>query len=112
MTESIAVFLNEFRDGKTLAELTKAKADLIRAVRETGKAGTLTWKLSIKPQSVEDSDKLIISDELTLSEPKHGRSADFFFATEDNGTSRKHPRQRELELRSVDHTLELKEIKA
>lgn len=112
MSESIAIFLNDFRDGKSLQELTKALEHVIAAVRTTGQAGSFTWKLTIKPASKTDADKVTIADSITEALPKPGRSEDFFFVTEDNATSRKHPRQRELELRSVgdDRPMTFKEV--
>ena len=100
--KAFAVFLQDLRDGRAHAELSGLLAELLSKVRETGKGGTLTLKLKIKPAGRgADVDKVMISDAITLDLPKTERGDDFFWVTEDNDLTRNHPRQGNLELRDA-----------
>ena len=99
---AFAVFLQELRDGRAHAELSTSLAELLAAVKETGKAGEITLKLKVKPASRgSDVDKVTISDLITTKLPKPERGDDFFWLTDDNNLSRNHPRQQSLELREA-----------
>jgi hypothetical protein len=101
-SKAFAVFLQELRDGRAHAELSGQLAELLAKVKETGKGGTLTLKLKIKPSGRgTDVDKVTISDDIVLGLPKCERGEDFFWLTSDNDLSRNHPKQGSLELRDV-----------
>lgn len=100
--QAFAVFLQDLRDGRAHSELSSGLADLLAAVKDTGKAGTLTLQVKIKPTSRgKDVDKVIITDAVKVDLPKPERGEDFFFVTDENALSRKHPRQQSLELREA-----------
>ncbi len=100
--KAFAVFLQDLRDGRAHAELSGQLAELLAKVKETGKGGTLTLKLKIKPAGRgSDVDKVVIADAITLDLPKPERGEDFFWLTEDNDLSRNHPKQGSLELRDA-----------
>jgi len=102
-TRAFAVFLQDLRDGRAHTELTATLAELLAAVKETGKAGEITLKLKVKPASRgSDVDKVTISDTITTKLPKPERGDDFFWLTDDNDLSRNHPRQQALELRDAN----------
>jgi len=102
MTKAFAIFLQDLRDGRAHTELTASLAELLAAVKETGKAGEITLKLKVKPASRgSDVDKVTISDAITTKLPKPERGDDFFWLTDDNDLSRNHPRQQTLELREA-----------
>jgi hypothetical protein len=112
--KAFAVFLQELRDGRAHTELSAQLVELLAKVKETGKGGTLTLKLKIKPGGRgADVDKVTISDAITVDLPKPERGEDFFWLTEDNALSRNHPRQQSLELREAPSTAPttLKEMK-
>lgn len=101
-TKAFAVFLQDLRDGRAHAELTGQLVELLTKVKETGKVGTLTLKLKIKPATRgADVDKVVITDAITVDLPKPERGEDFFWLTDDNDLSRNHPRQGNLELRTA-----------
>lgn len=101
-TKAFAVFLQDLRDGRAHAELTGQLVELLTKVKETGKVGTLTLKLKIKPATRgADVDKVVITDAITVDLPKPERGEDFFWLTDDNDLSRNHPRQGALELRDA-----------
>lgn len=100
--KAFAVFLQDLRDGRAHAELSGQLAELLAKVKETGKGGTLTLKLKIKPAGRgSDVDKVTIADAITLDLPKPERGEDFFWLTEDNDLTRNHPKQGNLELRDA-----------
>lgn len=101
-SKAFAVFLQDLRDGRAHAELSGQLAELLAKVKETGKGGSLTLKLKIKPAGRgADVDKVTISDDIVLGLPKSERGEDFFWLTSDNDLSRNHPKQGSLELRDV-----------
>ena len=110
--QAFAVFLQDLRDGRTHAEMSSGLADLLAAVKDTGKGGTLTLQLKIKPGARgRDVDKVIIIDNVKVDLPKPERGEDFFWVNDDNQLSRNHPRQQSLPLREVqtDQPAQLKE---
>lgn len=102
MSRAFAVFLQELRDGRTHAELTAQLAELLAKVADTGKAGSLTLEIKIKP-SVRGADvsKVTVLDAINVKLPKPERGEDFYWLTDDNELSRNHPRQASLELRDI-----------
>jgi hypothetical protein len=101
-TQAFAVFLQDLRDGRAHTELSAGLADLLAAVKDTGKGGSLTFHLKVKPATrSKDMDKVVILDNVKVDLPKPERGEDFFFVTDENELSRKHPRQQSLELREV-----------
>lgn len=101
-TKAFALFLQELNDGRAHAELSLQLTELLSKVKDTGKGGSITFKLKIKPAGRgADVDKVVISDAITVDLPKPQRGEDFFYVTEDNDLSRNHPRQGNLELRDA-----------
>lgn len=94
-----AAFLQEQREGVTHSELSEGLSDLVAACIEHGKGGTLTYKVSIKPN--KDGVTVFVTDAITVKAPVGERSAALFFADDDGNLSRKDPRQQELPLREV-----------
>jgi len=102
MSKAFAVFLQDLRDGRAHSELTAALGELITAVKENGKGGSITLQIKIKPASRgSDIDKVTITDTLKVDVPKPERGSDFYWLTDDNELSRNHPRQGNLELRDA-----------
>lgn len=99
---AFSLLLQDIRDGRTHSELTNGMDELLQAVRNTGKAGTITLEIKIKPASRgTDCDKVVIADKVTVKAPKPERGDDFFWVTDDNDLSRNHPRQHNLDLRTA-----------
>jgi hypothetical protein len=101
MSNGFEKTLREMRQGAALSELTEGLFALVAKVRETGRAGKLTWKLKIKPASRGDGVTLMLEDEVEVKMPPVVRPQTIFFATEDGRLQRNDPRQKELELRAV-----------
>lgn len=93
------LFLNtvaELREGASVDELGESLQKLVAAVRASGRKGTLTYKIEIKPAAKGSSNALNIEDVITIKEPQAERGSTFLFAAEDNTLSRRDPRQPEL----------------
>lgn len=100
MSKSFTSFLNEINDGQTHTTLSTDLAELLRAVHDTGRGGTLTLKVKIKPAGNKGSvDKVIIEAESKLELPKADVRQDMFWLTDEIDLSRTHPRQGSLELK-------------
>jgi len=92
-------FLREHRNGLTHDELADALNDLVAAVTEENKAGSLTFIVTIKPMG--KSDGFDVSAEIKAKPPKKTPGSSVFFATPDNNLVRQDPRQATMELREV-----------
>ena len=100
--KAFAVFLQDLRDGRAHSELSAQLTELLTKVRETGKAGAITFKIKIKPASRSaDVERVTISDAITLDLPQLERGDDVFWISDDLELSHSHPRQGTLELRDA-----------
>lgn len=96
-----ADWLREQSSGDTHEELGESLHDLIARVRDTGKGGTLTLTVSVKPLK-DDLNVLIVTDEIKLKLPEHDRKGSMFYADDNNNLTRSDPRQLSFEsLREV-----------
>ena len=87
-----AAWLQEQSGGKTHIELGEGLHDLIAKVRDTGKGGSLTLTVKVKPLK-DDIDVLIVTDEIKLNLPEHDRKASMFYPDEHGNLTRSDPRQ-------------------
>lgn len=94
--------LRELRSGLTLDELTSALAEVVAAVKGSGKAGEIQLRLKIKPPKKGGTSYLLIEDAILVKAPRNDRGDTIFFPLADNSLSRLDPQQRELELRVVE----------
>jgi hypothetical protein len=100
--KAFSLVLQDLRDGRTHSELTVGMKELLAAVRDTGKAGTITLELKVKPTARgNEVSKVVITDKVTIKAPKPERGDDYFFVTDDDNLSRNHPRQHSLDLREA-----------
>ena len=81
-----AVWLAIQRKGTLASELAEGMADLNRAVLETGKPGTITLTIKVKPTGDEVS--VTVSDEVKVKLPEHDRGQSIFFVDEDGNPHR------------------------
>lgn len=93
--------LRELRAGRTLDDLAENLAEIVTAVRATGKSGELTLKLKVKPPKAGGSSYLMVEDSIAAKVPKLDHGDTVFFHTRDGGLSRQDPSQAELEFKSV-----------
>lgn len=95
-------FLREQRGGATQEELAEALNELVAAVERTRKKGTLTFTVEVSPVAKEMSGQVLVHDSVKLKLPNPKRSATLFFSTPENNLSRIDPRQRDLDLKTVE----------
>jgi hypothetical protein len=88
--------LEALREGATMLELESALREVIASVKACGKPGKITLTLTARPMKGAEPNMIFLADDLKVSLPKLDRTATFFFATENNGLSRRDPRQPEL----------------
>jgi hypothetical protein len=107
-----AAILQEQRQGAAHDELTKALQDVVAGVLDTGKMGTLTLALKVKPSP--DGISVLVFDEVKAKVPENDRPASIFYGDDNGNLHRTDPRQTELpNLRSVDRdTGEVREAPA
>lgn len=93
-TVPFADTLQRLQAGKTARELGEAMQELVAAVVETHRAGTLT--LQIKVAKSKASGMVEVSDSWSVKAPKLDRPVSMFFVTDDNNLVRDNPVQAEL----------------
>lgn len=82
-------------------ELTEGLHDVIAAVKETGKPGSVTLTIKIDPDK-KAQGIFRISDNVTIKAPQHDRGTRIYFADKSGNLTRSDPNQPELEgLRDV-----------
>lgn len=102
--------LGELENGFLLKEITAKVYEVVRAVRETRKPGSLKLAFKITPTgrgSVE------LDAKVDASVPEHDRPTTTFFMSPDGTLLRNDPNQPRLPLREVmdDNTGELRNVK-
>lgn len=97
------------RFGTLTDDLSEALHELTERCTNTGKAGTLTLQLTLKPGK---SGQIEVIDDIKVKLPKEEKGTTLMFATPEGNLQREDPRQLALEgLRSVDmETGELKKV--
>lgn len=75
-------------------------AELVDAVVETGKRGTLTVTLSVAPFE-GSTDMLVISDRVTLKRPELEQKPSIVYPTADGGLATSDPNQPQFELLTI-----------
>lgn len=99
--------LREQRNGMTHSELTDSLSEVVQAVLETGKAGSLTLTMKV---SLSGDGAVIVTDDVKVKVPQPERKGSVFFADQFGNLSRSNPNQPELPLREVAAPAALKEV--
>jgi hypothetical protein len=86
--------------GITAEELSNELANVLQAVRDTGRKGTLALKLTIKPESIQ-TGQISITPDIASNPPQIARERSMLFMTPDNNLQREDPRQKSLEFTAV-----------
>jgi hypothetical protein len=93
--------LQRHRGGAILEEASTLLQELVAAVATTGKGGTLTIKLSVKP-ATRGQSAVVVQDKITCAPPKVEAEASFWFATNEGELRKDDPRQAALPFATVD----------
>lgn len=96
-----ADFLRDQNKGRTHDELTDELHTLIGRIKETGKKGELTLRISIEPNK-KNPDVLQVSDLVVVKVPQPERKASIFYTDPDGNLTGTDPQQLAFEgLREV-----------
>ncbi len=93
-----ADFLVEHARGRTHGELSDKLHELVAAVTDTGKAGSLQLTIKIAPMKKTAGDMLTVSDVVKMTKPQHDRKESIFYVGDDGNLSRTDPNQAQLPL--------------
>lgn len=96
--------MQNHRRGETLSDLGEALREVTEAVKLTGKAGSFSLKVKIRPAS--KGGAMIVEDSVTTSLPKTEAEGSIFFADDEGNLLREDPNQKTLPLREIKGGLE------
>jgi hypothetical protein len=85
-------WVEDQREGALNGELSLGLNTLVESVKTTGKAGTITLKITVKPAGKETHDAVVVSDVVTIKKPE-SRAESFFFVDGEANLTRNNPRQ-------------------
>jgi hypothetical protein len=85
-------FLRDIRKGRVVDDATVKLAQVVRAVQEHGKAGSLTLTLSVSPQA-GDKGIVTITPSLSAKLPEASIPNAIFYVDAEGGLSREDPNQ-------------------
>lgn len=95
-------WLREQSGGRTHDELTDALAELVIAVKDTGKKGSLTLTITVAPFDKATTNTLTVTDQVKVTLPQHDRRKSIFFGDDAGNLTRENPLQPTFEgLREV-----------
>lgn len=94
--QSFSAFLCQKNRGRTEQELSAKLRELVEAVEETGKGGSITYVLTVKPQA-QTEHAVIVTDEIKTKLPQLDRPAAIYFADDAYRLVRTDPRQLSFE---------------
>lgn len=100
--------LTSHERGAVLDEATAQLIELAKAVRETGKAGSITLKLKLSPSGKGRGRALVRDVQVTSSLPKPERPLSIVFVDDDGSLSTANPDQMTMELKTVAETQPVK----
>lgn len=72
-------FLEDLSHGRTLDELSEGLAEMVAAVKDTGKGGSIVLTVKVEPLKGSNG-ALKVSDAVVVRAPKHDRRVDVFYA--------------------------------
>lgn len=107
--QDFAEVLTDLRNGTAHHELSKAIRQVTEAVQKTGKVGSLTLNIKVKPQG---EGQVEIIDEIKTKIPEPAKPSTFMFVDDQNNLTRDNPRQATVfDMKIVDRrTGEIKEV--
>jgi hypothetical protein len=91
--------LLEMRSGKVAADISEKLNELVDAIRDVGKGGSITVKLDIKPKRIdmhEGVKDVEVDYKVALSKPERHRGSSIFYLTNEGALTRTDPAQTEM----------------
>lgn len=93
---SFIAMLGNLRRGQAVLDADEALAALSEAVQRTGRGGTVTLTLTVKPASKGDRVVVAVVDTVTVKLPAAEKGDTLMYVQEDGSLSRRDPRQPDL----------------
>lgn len=90
-----AIVLGQVSHGDLSSQASETLAELVRRVHETGKSGSMTLKIEIKPRG-RDSGQVEVNGKVDPKYPVPDVAPSMFFATEEGELKRDNPLQGKL----------------
>lgn len=87
--------MRSLRQGAAVGELSDEMTSLVQAVQATGRPGSITLTIKVKPFK-GDTSVLTVEDSITVKTPKPEKGASILYADARGNLSRKDPRQPDL----------------
>jgi len=91
----ITDILREYRNGRAADLASRKLAELVQAVDETGKGGSLTITIKVKPENGGGSQKTLAC-EVKAKMPEAALAEAIFFSDDEGALHRSDPTQREM----------------
>lgn len=88
--------------GSLDAEASEGIARVVKAVRETGKKGSITITLAVSMLNTRDENAMKITPSIKLSIPELDKAETIMFSTHDGDLLRDDPDQIQMDLRVVN----------
>ena len=85
--------LRLLRDGGAAYDCSAALGELVQAVVETGKGGSLSLTIKVTPAAEGNASKVLILDDIAVKFPKVAHLPSYFYTTDDGRLSRHNPNQ-------------------
>lgn len=92
--------LQAIRKGGVVQDLNESIQSLVKMVMETGRVGSVTLKIGLKPVS-KNEDQIQVSDTITIQPPKAEPGSTILWASEDGELLRSEPGSDDKPLREV-----------
>ena len=93
-TKPFGTFLQEHRKQGLHNEASEGLQEVVAAVKEHKKGGSLTITIDVKPGEVDGT--LVVSDKVKVKAPEAERPTSLFYSDSRGNLSRRDPRQSEL----------------
>jgi hypothetical protein len=100
--QSFAAFLCQHARGRSERELSTKLRELVEAVEESGRSGSITYTVTVKPEPKAEH-AMLVSDSIKVKKPELDRPASIFFADEQYRLVRSDPRQLSFESFTEEH---------
>ena len=95
-------YVRELEAGMIDAEATDLMGELVRAVRDTGKKGSISLKIELVPTD-RDGDHIHLSvKDLSISKPQPPRDGQLMYSSGDGDLARHNPNQGRLPLTGIE----------
>lgn len=97
----ITDILRDIRKGRPVEEATQALADVVRAVDDTGKRGSVTITLEVVPSKHGGPEKTLVC-KIKTTKPNADIAPAIFFSDSDGDLHRVDPNQNEMKFEEAD----------